>query len=509
MKPTLVLVGRPNVGKSTLFNRLTRTRDALVADMPGLTRDRHYGHGKLGDRPYLVVDTGGFEPLARDGILHEMARQTEQAVAEADAIVFMVDGRAGITPQDKEIAKKLRRNPHTVVVAVNKAEGMERGVAAAEFHALGLGEPLAISAAHGDGVRALLERALAYFPEEEAAEAEDERAASLKVAIVGRPNVGKSTMINALLGEERMIAFDQPGTTRDAIGVDFERGGRRYTLIDTAGLRRKGRVFEAVEKFSVIKTLQSIEGANVVVLVLDARQDISDQDAHIAGFVVESGRALVVAVNKWDGLDAYRRSQIKSALEARLRFLDFADFHYVSALKGQGLNLVFRSVDAAYRAATADLSTPRLTRVLIDAAARQTPPRNGIFRPKLRYAHQGGRNPPVIVIHGNALDKLSDAYSRYLERAFRDAFRLKGTPLRIQYNTSDNPFAERKPAERSRRRPRGEAARGAVGRQGAPKTDSAKAGKVVKVTAKAVTDESGKFAKSPESGIGKPRRAHR
>ena len=450
MKPTLALVGRPNVGKSTLFNRLTRTRDALVADMPGLTRDRHYGHGRLGDRPYLVVDTGGFEPLVKDGILHEMARQTEQAIAEADAIVFLVDGRAGITPQDKEIANKLRRNPRPVIMAVNKAEGMDGGMAAAEFHALGLGEPLAISAAHGDGVRALLEQSLAAFP---APAAEDEDTAALKVAIVGRPNVGKSTMINALLGEERVIAFDQPGTTRDAIRIDFERGGQRYTLIDTAGLRRKGRVFEAVEKFSVIKTLQSIESANVVVLVLDARQDISEQDAHIAGFVVESGRALVVAVNKWDGLDAYRRGQIRSALETKLRFLDFADFHYVSALKGQGLNPLFRSVDAAYRAAMANLSTPRLTRVLIDAAMRQNPPRSGIFRPKLRYAHQGGRNPPVIVIHGNALDKISDAYSRYLERAFRDAFRLKGTPLRIQYNTSDNPFAERKPAERPRRRP--------------------------------------------------------
>ena len=397
-----------------------------------------------------MVDTGGFEPLAKDGIMHEMARQTEQAIAEADAVVFLVDGRVGVTALDKEIANKLRKNNRPVFVAVNKSEGMNRGVVIADFHELGLGEPLAISATHGEGVRGLVEFVLEAYPEPEEESDED---AALKVAIVGRPNVGKSTMINALLGEERVIAFDLPGTTRDAIYVDFERDGRHYTLIDTAGLRRKGKVFETIEKFSVIKTLQSIEDANVVVLVLDARQDISDQDAHIAGFVVESGRALVVAVNKWDGLDAYDRDQIKDALEAKLKFLDFANFHYVSALKGQGLNTVFRSVDAAYKAATADLSTPRLTRTLIDAVARQSPPRNGPFRPKLRYAHQGGRNPPVIVIHGNALDKIPDSYTRYLEHVFREVFKLKGTPLRIQYNISENPFAERKPPEQNRRGP--------------------------------------------------------
>ena len=453
MKPTIALVGRPNVGKSTLFNRLTRTRDALVADMPGLTRDRHYGHGKLGSKPYLVVDTGGFEPLAKDGIMHEMARQTEQAIAESDAVIFLVDGRVGVTALDKEIANKLRKNNRPVFVAVNKSEGMNHGVVIADFHELGLGDPYAISATHGDGVRGLVELVLEDYSEPEE---DDDENRPLRVAIVGRPNVGKSTTINALLGEERVIAFDQPGTTRDSIYVDFEREGKRYTLIDTAGLRRKGKVFETIEKFSVIKTLQSIEDANVVVLVLDARQDISDQDAHIAGFVVESGRALVVAVNKWDGLDAYRREQIKGALEAKLKFLDFANFHYVSALKGQGLNTVFRSVDAAYKAATADLSTPRLTRTLIDAVSRQSPPRNGAFRPKLRYAHQGGRNPPVIVIHGNALDKLPDSYTRYLEHVFREVFKLQGTPLRIQYNVSDNPFAERKAPEPSRRKPKAE-----------------------------------------------------
>ena len=453
MKPTIVIVGRPNVGKSTLFNRLTKTRDALVADIPGLTRDRHYGHGKLGSKPYLVVDTGGFEPLAKDGIMHEMARQAEQAIAEADAVIFVVDGRTGITALDKEIANKLRRAQRPVFVAVNKAEGMNHGIVIADFHELGLGEPYAISATHGEGVRSLIEQALEAYPEPEENEAESD---VLKVAIVGRPNVGKSTMINAILGEQRVIAFDQPGTTRDAIFIDFERAGKHYTLIDTAGLRRKGKVFETVEKFSVIKTLQSIEDAHVVVLVLDAKQDISDQDAHIAGFVVESGRALVVAINKWDGLDSYVREQIKGDLEAKLKFLDFANFHYVSALKGQGIDHIFRSVDAAYKAATADLSTPQLTRTLIDAVAKQAPPRGGIFRPKLRYAHQGGRNPPVIVIHGNALDKVPDSYTRYLEHTFREVFRLQGTPLRIQYNVSTNPYADRKPAEKTRRRPKPE-----------------------------------------------------
>lgn len=453
MKPTIVIVGRPNVGKSTLFNRLTKTRDALVADIPGLTRDRHYGHGKLGSKPYLVVDTGGFEPLAKDGIMHEMARQTEQAIAEADAVIFVVDGRTGITALDKEIANKLRKVERPVFVAVNKAEGMNQGIVIADFHELGLGEPYAISATHGEGVRGVIELALEPYPEPEEDANEND---VLKVAIVGRPNVGKSTMINSLLGEERVIAFDQPGTTRDAIYIDFERGGRHYTLIDTAGLRRKGKVFETVEKFSVIKTLQSIEDAHVVILVLDAKQEISDQDAHIAGFVVESGRALVVAVNKWDGLDSYVREQTKADLEAKLKFLDFANFHYVSALKGQGLAHVFRSVNAAYKAATVDLSTPQLTRALIDAVARQTPARSGIFRPKLRYAHQGGRNPPVIVIHGNALDKIQDSYRRYLEHVFREVFKLQGTPLRIQFNVSQNPFADRKAPEQNRRKPKAE-----------------------------------------------------
>lgn len=442
MKPTLVLVGRPNVGKSTLFNRLTKTRDALVADMPGLTRDRHYGHGRLGNKPFLVVDTGGFEPQAKTGIVHEMARQAEAAIAEGDAVIFLVDGRTGLTPQDKVIADLLRRSfsgeSRPIYLAVNKGEGMNRVIVAAEFHELGLGEPHVISGAHGEGVRELLDLALAPFPDEH--EAEEERGP--RVAIVGRPNVGKSTLINSLLGEERVIAFDMPGTTRDAIEVPFERNGRRYTLIDTAGLRRKGRVFEAVEKFSVIKTLQAVEEANVVVLMVDASQDISDQDAHIAGFCIEAGRALVLAVNKWDAVDTYRRERIKQDIARKLNFLGFAKVHYISALEGQGIAGVLTSVDKAYAAAMVKLPTPKLTRVLEAAVQKQQPPRSGNVRPKLRYAHQGGSNPPIVVIHGNALDAIPASYTRYLEKTFLEAFQLQGTPLSIRYKSAKNPFAD-------------------------------------------------------------------
>lgn len=438
MKPTLVIVGRPNVGKSTLFNRLTRSRDALVADQPGLTRDRHYGHGRLGNKPYLVVDTGGFEPQAKEGIVHEMARQAEAAIAEADVLLFIVDARTGLTPQDKVIADLLRRSGRPVLLAVNKGEGMNRQVVGAEFYELGCGTPCVISAAHGDGVRELVDLALAPFPVEEEV---PDSGAGPRVAIAGRPNVGKSTLINTLLGEERVIAFDMPGTTRDAIEIPFERNGKAYTLIDTAGLRRKGRVFETIEKFSVIKTLQAVEESNVVLLMVDASQDISDQDAHIAGFCVDAGRALVVAVNKWDAVDAYRREQVKEAIERKLNFLGFARVHYISAKKGQGIAGVLTSVDRAYAAAMAKLATPKLTRVLISAVEKQTPPRHGLFRPKLRYAHQGGSNPPLIVVHGNALEHIPASYTRYLERYFLDAFKLQGTPLRVQYKTSKNPFS--------------------------------------------------------------------
>ncbi len=440
--PTVVLVGRPNVGKSTLFNRLTQSRDALVADVPGLTRDRRYGQGRLGPRPYLVVDTAGFDPTSKEGITREMARQAEQAIREADVVLFLVDGRAGLTAHDRDIADYLRRLGRPVRLVVNKTEGMRQVMATAEFHALGLGEPMAISAAHGEGVRQMIAEVLADFPEdEEVAPPQDEDVP--RVAVVGRPNVGKSTLINALLGEERLIAYDQPGTTRDAIEVPFAQGTRRYVLVDTAGVRRKGRVTEAVEKFSVIKTMQAVERANVAVLVLDATQEIADQDAHLGGFILEAGRALVVAVNKWDAVDDYRRSLVKTQLASKLGFLSFARTVFLSAAKGQGLAPLLKAVDEAYAAAFAKLPTPQLTRVLQELVKRQAPPRHGLFRPKPRYAHQGGSNPPVIVIHGNALEHLSKSYRRYLEHGFLEAFRLRGTPLKLEWRTSENPYVKR------------------------------------------------------------------
>ncbi len=450
--PVLALVGRPNVGKSTLFNRLTRSRAALVADVPGLTRDRQYGRGRLGESPFIVIDSGGFEPVAKSGIAAEMARQTRQAVLEADVVVLLVDGREGMSPRDQEIAAELRRTARRVVLAVNKAEGMPREQAAAEFHALGLGEPHAISSAHGDGVRELVEIALAPFAQApaagEIAAAEQPEAAQatpgrVKVAVVGRPNVGKSTLINTLLGEERLIAFDQPGTTRDAVAIDFDRAGRRYTLVDTAGLRRRGKVIETVEKFSVVKTLQAIEDCHVCVLLLDASAQVTDQDATIAGYILEAGRALVVAVNKWDLADAAMRERIKAELDRKLYFLRFARLHFISAREGAGLAALMRSVDEAYAAAMSKLSTPRLTRALREAVERQPPPRRGPVRPKLRYAHQGGQNPPIVVIHGSSLENVPDAYRRYLEGWFRERFALSGTPLRIEFRSAANPYAPR------------------------------------------------------------------
>ena len=437
MKPTLVIVGRPNVGKSTLFNRLTRTRDALVADVPGLTRDRHYGAGRMGDRAYLVVDTGGLEPEGQ-GVFVEMAKQARTAIAEADAVLLVTDAREGLTAQDRAIGEELRRMGRRVFVAVNKAEGMNPDLAAAEFHELGLGAPRAISAEHGQGVRDLVDAALADFPVEEEPDGESDKAA--RIAVVGRPNAGKSTLVNALVGEERVVTFDEPGTTRDAIDVELAIGGRRYILVDTAGLRRRGKVFESVEKFSVVKTLQAIDRANVAVLVLDAQGQISDQDAHIAGFILERGRALVVAVNKWDDLDGYARDMTKRAIALRLKFLSFARFHYISAREGRGVAQLIESVDRAYRAAMAKLPTPKLTRALIAAVAKQAPPRAGLSRPKLRYAHQGGSNPPTVVVHGTALNAVPDSYRRYLEADFRKVFRLEGTPLRIEFRSGRNPY---------------------------------------------------------------------
>ncbi|MBC3880192.1 ribosome biogenesis GTPase Der [Undibacterium sp. LX40W] len=444
MKPVIALIGRPNVGKSTLFNRLTRTRDALVADLPGLTRDRHYGEGRVGERPFLVIDTGGFEPVAKEGIMHEMAKQTKQAVAEADVVIFLVDGRQGLTPHDKTITDFLRKSGRSVMLVVNKAEGMRYTSVTADFYELGLGDPYVISSAHGDGVADLVEEALdiAFASRPDELNEPENNNKGIKIAIVGRPNVGKSTLVNTLLGEERVIAFDMPGTTRDSIEIPFERDGQQYTLIDTAGIRRRGKVFEAIEKFSVVKTLQSVSEANVVLLLLDAQQDISEQDAHIAGFILESGRALVVGVNKWDGLQSDRRDEIKMDIERKLNFLTFAKFHFISALKSTGISPLMKSIDAAYEAAMVNLSTPKLTRALIEAVEHQQPKRKGSIRPKMRYAHQGGQNPPIIVIHGNALEAIGDVYKRYLEKHFRETFSLTGTPLRIEFRSGKNPFTK-------------------------------------------------------------------
>ncbi len=442
MKPTVVLVGRPNVGKSTLFNRLTRSRAALVADVPGLTRDRHYGHATVSGKPIILVDTGGLEPASGDRLRREMAKQTLQAVDEGDAIVFMVDVRDGLAPQDRTIAEQLRQTGRNIWLVVNKAEGMDAAVVSAEFHELGLGEPIAISAAHGDGVNGLMEAIVRPFPTEQRPESTEPAANQPRIAIVGRPNVGKSTLVNALLGETRMIAFDEPGTTRDSIYIEFERNGRPYTIIDTAGVRRRGRIDEVVEKYSVVKTLRAIEDANVVVLLLDATREIADQDASIASFILEAGRALVVAINKWDAADAYGRDRIKQEYQRKLGFLGFARLHMISAAAPSGLGGLMRSVDAALSAAMSRLPTPKLTRVLQEATEKQAPPRRGYRRPKLRYAHQGGVNPPIIVVHGNSLQDLSADYRRYLERAFMQAFRLRGTPVKVVFKTGRNPFAD-------------------------------------------------------------------
>jgi len=441
-KPVIALVGRPNVGKSTLFNRLTKSRDAIVADYAGLTRDRHYGNGKQGSHEYIVIDTGGFEPEATAGIYKEMAKQTRQAVAEADVVVFVVDARDGVSAQDHDIANYLRRLGKPCVLVANKAEGMVDATHLAEFYELGLGEVHPVSAAHGQGIRSLLDLALKPLNLETADEDDPAEPGVIKLAVAGRPNVGKSTLINVWLGEERLVAFDLPGTTRDAISVPFERNGQKFELIDTAGLRRRGKVFEAIEKFSVVKTLQAIESATVVLLLIDATQGVTDQDAHIAGYILENGRAVVLAINKWDAVDDYQRELVKRSIETRLAFLKFANLHLISAQKRQGLGPLWASIAQAYRAANCKMSTPVLTRLLQESVQFQSPKRSGMYRPKMRYAHQGGMNPPVIVIHGNSLDHVTEAYKRYLEGRFRKEFDLVGTPLRIEMKTSTNPYAE-------------------------------------------------------------------
>lgn len=444
MKPVLALVGRPNVGKSTLFNRLTKSRDAIVADFAGLTRDRHYGNAKQGKHEFIVIDTGGFEPDAASGIFKEMAKQTTQAVAEADVVIFVVDAREGISAQDHEIAKYLRRLGKPCVLAANKTEGLLAGAQLVEFFELGLGEVHAVSAAHGQGIRTLVDLALAPLHLEDMDDADEQHDPGvIKLAVAGRPNVGKSTLINTWLGEERLVAFDLPGTTRDAISVPFERNGQKFELVDTAGLRRRGKVFEAIEKFSVVKTLQAIESSNVVLLLIDATQGVTDQDAHIAGYILENGRAVVLAVNKWDAVDEYQRELVKRSIETRLPFLKFATMHLISATKRQGLGPLWASIAQAYKAANCKMSTPILTRLLLEAVQFQSPKRSGMFRPKLRYAHQGGMNPPVIIIHGNSLEHVTDAYKRFLEGRFRKEFDLVGTPMRIEFKSSGNPYADR------------------------------------------------------------------
>jgi len=454
MLPVIALVGRPNVGKSTLFNLLTGTRDALVADQPGLTRDRQYGYGKLGAIPYLVVDTGGLVDDAH-GVEQLMARQTLRAIEEADRVLFLVDARAGSTPSDHYIARNLRRLGKQVIVVANKAEGVDAASAAAEFYQLGLGDPQSISATHGDGVRALMERALADVQAtmlEDAAGPDD-----IRVAVIGRPNVGKSTLINRLLGEDRLIAFDQPGTTRDAVHVPFERDGHRYLLIDTAGVRRRARVEEAIEKFSIVKALQAVDSANVVIGVIDAQDTVAEQDASLFGLVAERGRALVIAVNKWDGIPADKRDEIRAGLDLRLPFLDFAPIHFISALHGSGVGELMRAVHHAYEASMREMPTPELTRVLESAVQQHQPPLVRGRRIKLRYAHQGGRNPPVIIVHGNQVQHVPDAYRRYLSNVFRRNFNLEGTPVRVEFRSDENPFkGKRNPLTprqvRSRRR---------------------------------------------------------
>jgi GTP-binding protein len=443
MLPAVALVGRPNVGKSTLFNRLTATRDALVADYPGLTRDRRYGVGRAAERKFIVIDTGGLVSGDSDAMTALVAAQVELAIEEADAVVLVVDHKSGLTPEDVGIAERLRRESKPVVVAVNKAEGVLSEIAEAEFHSLGLGSPIGISASHGQGVDALLSAALAPFP---AAADEDvgETEQGPKVAVIGRPNVGKSTLINRLLGENRLITSPEPGTTRDSIHVPVERDDQKFVLVDTAGIRRRARVSEAIEKYSIVQSLKAIEEAGAVIAVLDARENVTDQDVHLVGLAAERGRALALAVNKWDGLSGHERRFVEREVERKLDFVPYASQHYISALHGSGIAELIKAALVGYKNAGVELATPRLTRVLEDAIQVNPPPLVRGRQVRLRYAHQGGRYPPLIVVHGTQAQRLPDHYKRYLENAFREALRLKGTPVRVELRTTENPFAGRR-----------------------------------------------------------------
>ncbi|UTW03794.1 ribosome biogenesis GTPase Der [Amphritea atlantica] len=443
MLPVIALVGRPNVGKSTLFNRLTKSRDALVADYSGLTRDRKYGEGRLGERDYIVVDTGGISG-DEAGIDYKMAEQSLLAIEEADIVLFLVDGRAGLNPADEMIADHLRRSEKESYLIVNKTDGLDPEIAMADFHGLGLSEPLPIAASHGRGVTQLIEHVLAELPLREESEEDEERQRQKKIAIVGRPNVGKSTLVNRILGEDRVVVFDQAGTTRDSIYIPFERDEEAYTLIDTAGIRRRKNVTQAVEKFSIIKTLRAINDANVVVLVIDAREGVSEQDLHLLGYVLDSGRSLVIAVNKWDGMSGDEKEEVREQLRRRLEFVSFARMHFISALHGSGVGNLFASVDEAYGFAMTKWATNKLTRLLEDIVADHQPPMVNGNRIKLRYAHQGGSNPPIIVIHGNQTSALPGSYKRYLENKFTKVLGIKGTPLRFEFKSSENPFKDKK-----------------------------------------------------------------
>ncbi|MCM5704357.1 ribosome biogenesis GTPase Der [Larsenimonas salina] len=440
MNPVIALVGRPNVGKSTLFNRLTRSRDALVADYSGLTRDRHYGNGELGSKPFTVIDTGGISG-DEQGIDAVMAEQSLLAIDEADIVFFMVDARAGLMPADEAIANHLRMNQKKTWLVVNKSDGMQEEIATSDFWTLGLGDPIAIAAEHGRNVSQLIEHVLEPYPEQEdLLHPELDNDQGIRIGVVGRPNVGKSTLVNRMLGEERVVVFDQAGTTRDAIEIPFERRGKPYVLVDTAGIRRRKNVTEAAEKFSIIKTLDAIKQCNVAIVVLDARTGLVEQDLHLLDYVLSTGRALVLAVNKWDGLESEAKEKMRSELKRRLGFADYADMHFISALHGTGVGDLYPSITRAFKSATARWSTNRLTTLLQDAVGEHQPPLVRGRRIKLRMAHQGGSNPPIIVVHGNQVDALPDAYKRFLINTFRKVLKVRGTPIRFEFRANDNPY---------------------------------------------------------------------